>query len=107
MMAKSHALTGVLFVTATGWLSDFTPSTMVLAVTLVPGFALLPDIDHPNSMVSSTYGFVTRVFSLLLVHRRETHCFPGVALIGLATWAATVWTEALVSKIWLTLLLVL
>lgn len=106
-MAKAHVLTGVVFVTATGWLAHFSPTFMVLAITSVPGFALLPDIDHAKSMVSSTYGFATRVFSLLLGHRRETHSYPGIAVFGLVTWLATVFNSNVVAKIWLTLLLVL
>lgn len=106
-MAKSHALTGVALVTATGWLTDFSPATMAFALVTVPAFALFNDIDHPNSMVSTSYGFVSRMFSLLLVHRRETHSFPGIALIGLATWAATIWDTATPSRVWLTLILVL
>lgn len=107
MMAKSHVLTGVLFVTGTAALADFSPTTFALAITTIPGFALFPDIDHAKSMVSSTYGWVTRSVSLLLGHRRETHCFPGIAFFGVVTWVAATWHEHLASKIWLTFMLVL
>jgi membrane-bound metal-dependent hydrolase YbcI (DUF457 family) len=107
MMAKAHVLTGVAAVTTFAALGDFSPTAFALALTSVPGFALLSDIDHAKSMVSSTYGFVTRIFALFLGHRRETHSFPGIAVFGLVTWAATNWVDYLVSQIWLILLLTL
>lgn len=107
MMAKAHVLTGVAGVTVFAYLGDLTSAAFALALTSIPGFALLPDIDHAKSMVSSTYGWPTRVFALLLGHRRETHSFPGIACFGLVTWLATVWPDFMVSQIWLTLILVL
>lgn len=106
-MHKAHALTGVAFVAVAAAAAHPTPTTFLLAATSVPGFALFPDIDHPKSMVSSTYGPLTRGFSLLLGHRRETHSFPGIAAFGLVTWLATLFPDHLASKIWLTVLLVL
>ena len=106
-MHKAHVLTGVAFVAVSAAAAHPTPTTFLLAATSVPGFALFPDIDHPKSMVSSTYGWFTSLFSLLLGHRRETHSFPGIAAFGLVTWAATLWPNFVVSKIWLTVLLVL
>lgn len=106
-MHKAHVLTGVAFVTVTAAATHPTPTTFLLAATSVPGFALFPDIDHPKSMVSSTYGWFTSLFSLLMGHRRETHCFPGIAVFGLVTWLATLFPDFVLSKIWLTVLLVL
>ena len=106
-MHKAHVLTGVAGVTTFAALGDFTPTAFALALTSVPGFTLLPDIDHARSMVSSTYGFLTRGFSLLLGHRRETHSFPGIAVIGLATWFATLYADNIVAQVWLVLILTL
>src|SRR6478752_874509 len=86
LMHKAHVLTGVPFVAVSADAAHPTPTTFLLAATSVPGFALFPDIDHPKSMVSSTYGWFTSLFSLLLGHRRETHSFPGIAAFGLVTW---------------------
>lgn len=107
MMHKAHVLTGVAFVAVTAAATHPTPTAFLLAATSVPGFALFPDIDHPKSMVSSTYGWFTSLFSLLLGHRRETHSFPGIAAFGCVTYAATLWPNFVVSKVWLTALLVL
>lgn len=107
MMHKSHALSGVLVVTSTGAAFRLPPEAVLLAVTSVPGFALLNDIDHPNSLVSSTYGPFTRAFSPMLEHRRETHSLLGIALLGGVTELAAVFPDNPISKVWLTFLLVL
>lgn len=107
MMHKSHALSGVLFVTSVGAVAHPTPSTLVLAATAIPGFALLNDIDHARSLVSSTYGPLTRVWSLFLAHRRETHSYPGIAALGLVTELAVWFSDTIVARVWLTALLVL
>jgi membrane-bound metal-dependent hydrolase YbcI (DUF457 family) len=79
MMGTSHALTGVLAaVVVARYVHADVPSGVLLISTL-PGFALLPDVDHGAATVSNTYGFLTRTFSYVLGHRRETHSVPGIA----------------------------
>jgi membrane-bound metal-dependent hydrolase YbcI (DUF457 family) len=82
MMGRSHALSGVLAVTAGTAYLTLDPLALVTAAMLVPGSSLLPDIDHARSTVSRTYGPVTRGFSKLTGHREITHSVPGVLMLG-------------------------
>lgn len=82
MMGKSHALSGVLAVTAGAAYLSLDPLALITAAMLVPGSSLLPDIDHARSTVSRTYGPITRGFSHLTGHREITHSVPGVLMLG-------------------------
>jgi membrane-bound metal-dependent hydrolase YbcI (DUF457 family) len=82
MMGKSHALSGVLAVTAGAAYLTLDPLALITAAMLVPGSSLLPDIDHARSTVSRTYGPITRGFSHLTGHREITHSVPGVLMLG-------------------------
>ena len=87
MMGKGHAWTGVLAAVGTAQYIHADIPTLVLLCTTFPGAALLPDIDHAKATVSNTFGPFTRVFSLVLGHRRETHSVPGIVSIGLVIGA--------------------
>ena len=87
MMGKGHAWTGVLAAVGTAQYMHADVPTLLLLCTTFPGAALLPDIDHAKATVSNTFGPLTRVFSLVLGHRRETHSIPGVLSIGLVIGA--------------------
>jgi membrane-bound metal-dependent hydrolase YbcI (DUF457 family) len=97
MMGKSHALTG-LTGAAIGWAAmhgSVGPAEVVIGGSMMVGGAMIPDIDHPNSNSSRTFGPVTGAFCWLIGkatggHRRGTHSITGVAalaglmMIGLA-----------------------
>lgn len=97
MMGRSHAWTGaaagaaILAVPVVdpglvpGFHLGLVPAGLALAVCA--GAALLPDIDHPSSTVSRTYGPVTQVFSVIMAavtggHRRGTHSLAGIGVMA-------------------------
>lgn len=101
MMGRQHALTGVLAATCTAYLTKTDVPTFVLLCTTLPGTALLPDIDHPDSTVSNVYGPLTRTFALVLDHRKQTHSIPGVLAFSTAVYAAAQFADEPVnSPVW-------
>lgn len=97
MMGRSHALSGLTawaFVApAVNQVVPIDGGEYVLGAALCAGAAVLPDIDHPNSGVSRTFGPVTRLFAWLVEkisggHRNGTHSFLGSALFGVIIFGA-------------------
>lgn len=116
MMGASHGLSGVAGWTglcAAASLAGYEPawSTVVVGAGVSAGFALLPDLDHPGSTISTALGPLTRAVSRVVsfvadlvqdascrcckdpdttAHRGLTHTFVGAvllaALIALAGW---------------------
>lgn len=83
MMAHTHILFALFLVIVPGSLLGMPLAPLVLAPAVFG--ALLPDIDHPKSMV----GRVTRPFSTLLGktvgHRTLTHSLMGLVIFALLT----------------------
>lgn len=101
MMGRQHALSGVLAATGTAYAIKADVPTFVLLCTTLPGTALLPDIDHPDSTVSNVYGPITRTFARVLKHRRQTHSLFGVLVLSTAVYAAAKYAyEPLFSPEW-------
>lgn len=101
MMGRQHALTGVLAATGTAYAIKADVPTFVLLCTTLPGTALLPDIDHPDSTVSNVYGPFTRTIALFLSHRKQTHSIPGVlAFCTLVYLASEHANEPAYSPVW-------
>jgi len=101
MMGRQHALTGVLAATGTAYAIKADVPTFVLLCTTLPGTALLPDIDHPDSTVSNVYGPITRTFARVLDHRKQTHSIPGVLAFCTAVYfAAQYANEPTFSPVW-------
>lgn len=105
MMAMSHASTGVLLATTGCLVMQADIPTGLVALTLLPGLALMNDLDHPGATASHTFGWVTKIPSFFMAHRRETHCFPGITVIALVTWAATLTQGFWLSNIYITFVL--
>lgn len=100
MLGRDHALSGAL-----AWLAvapevarllgeRTSPAEIAVGAATCAGFALLPDIDEPNSTVSRKLGPVSRGVSqvtrtLAGGHRQATHSLAFVALVGGGCWAAT------------------
>ena len=96
MNGRNHALSGLL-----AWLAVAPPATQAMGESLgLPvlaagallsaGAAVLPDIDHPGSSVSRTFGAASKLTSLGVAalaggHRQRTHSLVFVATIGCAT----------------------
>lgn len=106
MMSWSHAESGVLAATVTAYATSAPPAVGVLMLATLPGFAVLPDIDHPDSNVTHALGPLGRLPSMLFEHRRETHSVPGILLFMLATEVAVRYQGSIVANVWLTFILV-
>jgi membrane-bound metal-dependent hydrolase YbcI (DUF457 family) len=98
MMGKTHALSGAmafgLVAVPAAPLAHLHPRELVLGTVVTAGAAVLPDIDHPGSGVSRTFGPLTRVFARLVGwisggHRNGTHSLLGAAVFNLAVFGAT------------------
>ena len=76
-MGRSHALSG-----AAGWFAGcagasalgFPPAVhvMVVGAAIAAGFALLPDIDHPDSTIAVSLGPVTQVVAWMVSAENRT-----------------------------------
>lgn len=88
MMGRQHALSGVLVAAGTAHVLKCDVPTFVLLCTTLPGTALLPDIDHPDSTVSGTYGPITGLVSKVLDHRKQTHSVPGILAFSTFVYTA-------------------
>lgn len=105
MMGRTHALTGVLAASGTALFTGASVPSGLLLLTLLPGIALLNDIDHPDATASRSFGGLTRIPSLFLGHRRETHSLPGIAAFAVGTHIAVINQGNVVANCWLTFIL--
>lgn len=105
MMSWSHAESGVLAASVTAFATQAPPAVAMLMVATLPGFAVLPDIDHPDSNVTRSLGPLGRIPSLFLGHRRETHSIPGILMFMIATEVAVRYQGAIAANLWLVFVL--
>jgi membrane-bound metal-dependent hydrolase YbcI (DUF457 family) len=94
VLGRDHALSGAfafaalapeLHVPAGGYLAT--------GIALSAGAGLLPDIDHPDSSVALSFGFLTNGFSWLVEklsggHRHGTHALIGVGVFTFGALSA-------------------
>lgn len=106
MMARTHVVTAVLPVTSVAFFTHAPVPAVLLGLATLPGFALLPDIDHPNSTITRALGPIGTLPSLILKHRRETHSLVGIGAVALVTEFAVVNQGNPVANVWLSFLLV-
>jgi membrane-bound metal-dependent hydrolase YbcI (DUF457 family) len=101
MMGRQHVLSGAAAYAATApavgyllpGLPTLTPGQMILGMGVCAGAAVLPDIDHPNSGITMTFGPLTKAFSWIVAkasggHRNGTHSFLGAAVFNVYAFAA-------------------
>lgn len=111
MMGRTHALTGIAAgISMTMYAAKFPVTDAVIGIVVCAGAALLPDIDHPRSTVSNTYGPLTRGLSWVMNtltggHRRGTHSLPGIFVMGLAAQAGVMARETTAGKVGLCVIL--
>jgi membrane-bound metal-dependent hydrolase YbcI (DUF457 family) len=118
MLGKSHALSG-----GVGWLVGCAgltalgaapePATVLFGAAVSTGFALLPDVDHPQSTVAHSLGWLTRGIATGVSrsagalrtasclhcstrpdrggHRAITHTAVGAAVAGLVAANLCLW----------------
>lgn len=98
MMGRTHALSGaMMFGLAAPVASYVTPlslAELALGTAVCAGGAVLPDIDHPGSGVSRTFGPLTRGFAVVIGrlsggHRRGTHSLLGAAAFAVLVFGST------------------
>lgn len=94
VLGRDHALSGALAFAALAPVMHV-PAGGYLAtgVAIGAGAGLLPDIDHPDSSVALSFGFLTNSFSWLVEkvsggHRHGTHAIIGIAAFTLGALSA-------------------
>jgi membrane-bound metal-dependent hydrolase YbcI (DUF457 family) len=93
MMGRDHALSGAVAVAALAPELHVTVSHLAAAVILGAGAGVLPDIDHPDSTISRSFGFLTEWFAWVVDrisggHRHGTHSLIGIAAFTAGAWGA-------------------
>jgi membrane-bound metal-dependent hydrolase YbcI (DUF457 family) len=99
MMGQTHALTGLAAGIGATYLVTLSVPAAVLGTIVCAGAAILPDIDHPKSTISNTYGPITRGFSWIMRHatgghRRGTHSLAGILALGFVAQAGVMYRHA-------------
>jgi membrane-bound metal-dependent hydrolase YbcI (DUF457 family) len=122
-LGHTHALSGLVTGTAVGLyathvrlehtgIGHLSPGHLAVFVGLTAGAAVLPDIDHPNSSMAHTFGFLTKGFAWLVGkisggHRHLTHAILGIAGFTVLAWLAVKYRHDIGGKIALGLFLAL
>jgi membrane-bound metal-dependent hydrolase YbcI (DUF457 family) len=93
MMGRDHALSGALVFAALATTLHVNDAHLAAGVALCAGAGVLPDIDHQDTSVSSSFGFLTEGFSWLVAllsggHRHGTHSIFGIAAFTGGSFAA-------------------
>ncbi len=93
MLGRDHALSGAFAFAAVAPMLHVTGADLATGVALGAGAGLLPDIDHPDSSVALSFGFLTNSFSWLVEkvsggHRHGTHAIIGIAIFTAGAYYA-------------------
>ncbi|MBO0806322.1 MAG: metal-dependent hydrolase [Nocardiopsaceae bacterium] len=93
MLGRDHALTGAVVFAALAPTLHMPVSDLPAGVVLAAGAGVLPDIDHHDSTIASSFGFLTEGFSRVINaisggHRHGTHSLIGVAIFTAGAWAS-------------------
>ena len=93
MLGRDHALSGAFVLAALAPLMHVPGDTLPAAIALGAGAGVLPDIDHPDSTISRSFGFLTEAFNWLVDrvsggHRHGTHSIVGIAVFTAGAYAA-------------------
>jgi membrane-bound metal-dependent hydrolase YbcI (DUF457 family) len=93
MMGRDHALSGALVFAGLAPVLHVTDAHLAAGIVLCAGAGVLPDIDHQDTSVSGSFGFLTEGFSWLVAklsggHRHGTHSLFGIAVFTAGAFAA-------------------
>jgi membrane-bound metal-dependent hydrolase YbcI (DUF457 family) len=96
MLGRDHALSGAVAFAVVAPLLHVPIAVMPAGVVLGAGAGVLPDIDHPDSTIASSFGFVTEGFAKITDvlsggHRHGTHSLLGIAAFTAGAWASGMW----------------
>src|SRR6202161_4410321 len=73
MMGRDHALSGAFVFAALATTLHVSDAHLAAGVALCAGAGVLPDIDHQDTSVSSSFGFLTEGFSRLVAFLSGGH----------------------------------
>ena len=93
MLGRDHALSGAVVFAALAPTMHMPVSYLAAGVVLCAGAGVLPDIDHPDSTIARSFGFLTEWFSWVVHkvsggHRHGTHSLVGIAVFTAAAYGA-------------------
>ena len=93
MLGRDHALSGAVVFAALAPTLHVTEAHLAAGVALCAGAGVLPDIDHQDTTISSSFGFLTEWFSWLVDrlsggHRHGTHSLVGIAVFTAGAYGA-------------------
>jgi membrane-bound metal-dependent hydrolase YbcI (DUF457 family) len=93
MLGRDHALTGAVVFAALAPTLHVRVGYLAAGVVLTAGAGVLPDIDHPDSTISRSFGFLTEWFNWVVDrisggHRRGTHSLLGIAVFTAGAYGA-------------------
>jgi membrane-bound metal-dependent hydrolase YbcI (DUF457 family) len=93
MLGRDHALSGALVFAALGPSLHVTGAHLAVGVVIAAGAGVLPDIDHPDSTIARSFGFLTEAFAWVVRrisggHRHGTHALIGITVFTAGAIAA-------------------
>ena len=93
MLGRDHALSGAVVFAALAPSLHVTAAHLAAGVVLAAGAGVLPDIDHPDSTISRSFGFLTEWFAWMVDrisggHRHGTHSLLGIAVFTAGAYGA-------------------
>jgi membrane-bound metal-dependent hydrolase YbcI (DUF457 family) len=113
MLGRDHALSGAVVFAALAPALHVTDGYLAAGVALGCGAGVLPDIDHRDTTISSSFGFLTEWFAWVVGkisggHRHGTHSFIGLAVFTAGAFGAgqlqlsgsRLWTAGHVALSW-------
>ena len=95
MLGRDHALSGAVLFAVLAPTLHVPLADLPAGVVLGAGAGVLPDIDHPDSTISNSFGFLTEGFARFTDvvsggHRHGTHSIVGVMVFTAAAWGVSV-----------------
>jgi membrane-bound metal-dependent hydrolase YbcI (DUF457 family) len=93
MLGRDHALSGAVVFAALAPTLHATDGYLAAGVAVAAGAGVLPDIDHRDTTIAQTFGFLTEWFAWVVQkisggHRHGTHSLLGLALFTAAAYGA-------------------
>ncbi|MGH3281614.1 MAG: metal-dependent hydrolase [Trebonia sp.] len=93
MLGREHALSGAVVFAALASSLHVPEAHLAAGVVLTAGAGVLPDIDHPDSTIARSFGFLTEWFAWMVArlsggHRHGTHSLLGIAVFTIGAYGA-------------------